>query len=539
VAALSDYLSQDNHLFQLFTPSPSTRALFRTVTSLFGRPRFQPAWLAKWCGLVGAYPVASAIGALPGAAFAWTIADAHVTGWRLPATALLAVATIVAGITLGSAIALARDALRRIDGNFFGLVTGMDASDPQNPSALSVWLEQELEQTAGLEIGTPLTFGMLWDAKRDPRLEGLDAIPADPDVNLEMITTNVSWGRPHKFPLDTSRFGFVPRDFSAFFPQHIVAWMIAHSRDVAAREVPLDHDQPIAFPKMADVPVIVTTRLSLSYPVLLSAMPVYAVQGEGGAYERCWFSDGGMSIGFPITMFDVPLPRRPTFGIDLTNLPYGQTLSDDESKNIFMPPNNKALPPTWTPIATVGAFLARVRSTTQDWNDNTQIVLPGYRDRIVTVYLAPSEGGLNLDMPPQLLQRLRKRGTAAGAEIVARFAAPSVLTDGPTEMNWENHRWLRYRTTMAALRSYLGAFRTALEKPEKPDVPYVEFLRANSGVPTKEYPLEDSERADVIKLTEDLRAAGATIAALTTLADHVPQPPPQLDLRSRVDGGGV
>jgi Patatin-like phospholipase len=443
--------------------------------------------------------------------------------------------TVVAGMTLAFTIAFGRDALRRIVANFYGLVTGVEESDPESPVALSVWLEEELEQIAGLAPGTPLTFGMLWDAQRDPEHEGLDAMPDDPDVNLEMITTNVTWGRPYKFPLETSRFGFIPRDFLAFFPRHVVAWMIVRSRNVASRAVPIDHDQPIAFPKMADVPVIVATRMSLAFPILLSAVPVYAALREGEAYQRCWFSDGGISSNFPITLFDAPLPRWPTFGIDLSALPDGQKLSDDESKNIFMPPNNAAPFPTWTRINSLPGFLSSVLDVMQNWNDNTQSVLPGYRDRIVTVYLDQDEGGLNLDMPPALLHRLCARGAAAGAELVARFEAPSILAGGSPQMNWENHRWLRYRSTMAALRSYLTSFTRGLGGEVVPDVPYMTLVAATAGLPACEYSIEEKSRAAVIELTNNLETTGNTIALLATLGEDVPQPLPQLDLRPHVD----
>lgn len=78
-------------------------------------------------------------------------------------------------------------------------------------------------------------------------------------------------------------------------------------------------------PNPENLPVIVATRMSLSFPVLLSGIPLYAVDysKETGntELERCWFTDGGVCSNFPIHFFDSPLPRRPTFSIDLTNKP--------------------------------------------------------------------------------------------------------------------------------------------------------------------------------------------------------------------------
>jgi hypothetical protein len=284
-----------------------------------------------------------------------------------------------------------------------------------------------------------------------------------------------------------------------------------------------------------DLPVVVATRMSLAFPILLSAVPVYAPDESSGKMQLCWFSDGGISSNFPITLFDGPLPRWPTFGIDLSGLPDGRTLSEDESENVSMPADNKKPFPTWNLIRSLPGFLSGILDAMQNWNDNTQCVLPGYRDRIVTVYLAPDEGGLNLDMPPAILQRLRARGAAAGKELVARFAAPSVLKSAPNAMDWENHRWLRYRSTMAALRTYLGAFDTALQQPMKPDVPYVDLARAEAGLPTVQYPLAADARLDVVAVTEGLQVTAGTISGLSTLGDQIPEPPPLLDLRPHVD----
>jgi len=48
--------------------------------------------------------------------------------------------------------------------------------------------------------------------------------------------------------------------------------------------------------------------------------------------EHCWFSDGGISSNFPVTLFDSPLPRWPTFAINLAPFPVGHPRQADESK---------------------------------------------------------------------------------------------------------------------------------------------------------------------------------------------------------------
>jgi hypothetical protein len=56
-----------------------------------------------------------------------------------------------------------------------------------------------------------------------------------------------------------------------------------------------------------------------------------ALIGFGGAEPRlCWFSDGGISSNFPLHMFDAPLPRWPTFAI---NLIYSETEDQETCKD--------------------------------------------------------------------------------------------------------------------------------------------------------------------------------------------------------------
>ena len=167
----------------------------------------------------------------------------------------------------------------------------------------------------------------------------------------------------------------------------------------------------------------------------------------------------------------------------------------------------------------------------QNWNDNTQAILPGYRDRIVTVFLSDSEGGLNLDMPPDMLERLRVRGEAAGQLLVDHFKDPSELDPAGVGMNWENHRWLRLRSTMGAVKNYLGMFNEAYPNPLPPDVPFRQLIVASQGTPVRHYPLPSDKRNDVATLTDQLSQIGATLDALTALDDDLPQPSPHLVVR--------
>lgn len=52
-----------------------------------------------------------------------------------------------------------------------------------------------------------------------------------------------------------------------------------------------------------------------------------------------------------------------------------------------------------------------------------------------------------------------------------------------------------------ALRSDLGGLTTALQKPVKPDVSYADLAGAKAGLRTTGYPLEASDREEVVALT--------------------------------------
>jgi hypothetical protein len=48
--------------------------------------------------------------------------------------------------------------------------------------------------------------------------------------------------------------------------------------------------------------------------------------------------------------------------------------------------------------------------TARTWVDEASLVMSGYRDRVVTVYQGEDEGGLNLSMPAEVVDRLSMRG---------------------------------------------------------------------------------------------------------------------------------
>lgn len=91
-------------------------------------------------------------------------------------------------------------------------------------------------------------------------------------------------------------------------------------------------------------------------------------------------------------------------------------------------------------------FIGGIFNSAKDWQDINQTVLPGYRERIVRLYLKPDEGGLNLSMSSEKIAALTYIGEAAGNEILSKFV-------------FEEHRWRRLLSAYAAIEGGLEAIK--------------------------------------------------------------------------------
>ena len=264
----------------------------------------------------------------------WPEPSSRTVAWCSWASACFAgVLLLFGGLALGLLAGLVIRAVRVLPPNGFGLVTGyLDPPDPDNPP-LSTWLADLLDRLAGIEGEDALTFGDLWgDDPDDPR-----------KVNLEMMTTCLTQARPYRLPFADDKFWFYPPQLERYFPPRIVSQMVRNAREDPRTEefAPL-----VPMPAAADLPVVVATRMSLSFPLLISAVPLFAIdhsmamRARIAGPEPCWFSDGGIASNFPIHFFDSPVPRWPTFAIDLRKIGYGWTLSEKQKENVWMVRSN-------------------------------------------------------------------------------------------------------------------------------------------------------------------------------------------------------
>ncbi|HZG66039.1 MAG TPA: hypothetical protein VEZ12_04805 [Herpetosiphonaceae bacterium] len=156
---------------------------------------------------------------------------------------------------------------------------------------------------------------------------------------------------------ENNRFFFHPGEFRALFPEDVVGWMEqkARTKDNAEKYAPL-----LPLPDPAELPVVVATRMSLSFPLLISAVPLYAIDStrrakEDEAPEQCWFSDGGITSNLHVHFFDAPLPQWPTFAMNLREFHPDYPRSDDECENSFLPTNNRSGMSAWMVLRRLSA----------------------------------------------------------------------------------------------------------------------------------------------------------------------------------------
>ncbi len=559
LAALPGWISAGDNLFSLFQPQPGTRRLFRFLMAGLGSPRGRVLRLLR--AAVTSFPLAVLAGALPGAALVVLTALFAESTVMLVAGIAGGLLLLCIGLVLGLIAGVLR-ALGSVPANEFGLCSGLPSD---GRPALTPWLGGVMDDLAGrTESDDPLTFGDLEDA----------------GIRLELMTTNLTNRRPHKLPWETREFFFDPGEFRRLFPERIVAWLEDHPppepdtpagrRDWKLRCALLSPLLPL--PAAEDLPVIVATRMSLSFPVLLSAVPLWSIDasrtanqraletwrrwarehpdeapGAGGPAERptperLWFSDGGISSNFPVHFFDAALPRRPTFAINLRPFHPDRRRSEDERENVYLPAGSGGGLLEWWyrfpeggGLGALSAFAQSVVRTMQNRVDEAQMRVPGYRDRVAHVSLTKDEGGMNLTMPTEVIVALTSRGQHAAAALVDRFAKPPAK---PGDLSWDSHRWTRFRSALAAIAELAASFHEGYAAP--PDQPGDRTYADLSARTEDEHPAAyrwagRAQRRLGEDLVAEVDSAAAVLAAAnpTTLEEGAPRPRPELRLAPR------
>jgi Patatin-like phospholipase len=298
-----------------------------------------------------------------------------------------------------------------------------------------------------------------------------------PGIELKIMTTNLNQTTPYIFPREPNTFLFCKAEMLKYFPDNVVNYMV----DNAA---PTDINLPEgfhAFPEADKLPIVVPVRMAISFPILLSAVPVWTIKRAAWDSKRMnqpvsltrtelsrnLFSDGGICSNFPIHFFDAWLPKHPTFGINLTSIP-------DENDDFILDDISNPSPPghldpsdVWLPradqrdnilssgIGNILEFAMAIFHSAQNFRDTMQSQLPSYQERIVNVPLSDQEGGLNLRMAQPIIESMQDKGLEAGEMLCEGFS-------------FDRHQWVRLRVLMGLLKKNLSEVQESLNmKPSK------------------------------------------------------------------------
>jgi predicted acylesterase/phospholipase RssA len=534
-------------LLSLFQPQPATRRLFSVLVHALNSGSTNQRILAMVVGAIRAYWLGAAGGVLL-ALLALGI------GGKLAALLTLALAGtgLIAWMTF-------KDITGAVVDNGFGLCTGL-TEDPAH-EALTPWLHSLIQRAAGRQPGdAPLTFGELWAAPgHPPESVPLPAGVIRKSIDLQMFSTNLGHGRPYIFPLaepseqgsrfrSRDRLYFSQTELARYLPATVFDWMVAHGRSYQPEPGREARDPSAAdaaahrlleLPAPQDFPVILAARMSLSFPLLFAALPLWAIDHDqvGRApFRRCWFSDGGISSNFPMHLFDGLVPSWPTFGINLedeipgrpdTYLPAQYDTGYGERWNRFDQDGADG-------AARFGGFFSAILGAMQNWNDNALSRMPGVRDRIARVRLKPSEGGLNLNMQSEVIQAVAERGERAALSLVARFVAEHA--DGPQAPGWDEQRWVRLGVLLTMVQERAPGVLTALD-PALPHATPLRSLIARAGDGTAappagyEAPLTAAQQQALMAVVDALQALVGTLAQPACHTDFQPVPRPELRVR--------
>jgi predicted acylesterase/phospholipase RssA len=425
-------LTQPHFIQDLFQPTARARPTFEALLALQGGG-----------GVVGALRVIlrrspPVVAILAGAALLWVafavvgvvaLLSGGTTTLEIVALVLLGIVSVTALVVLFAAavgLALAQ-VVGQLNAGLMDNGLGMCAG-----KELTQWLHEKTQQCAGLGPGEePLTFA---------DLKGTDK---ESEIALQLVTTDLSASRPVDLPLPDTDEGtvyyFKDGELDALLPDDVL-------KAIRKDPVQLVEGGDVYFRVPgSEMPVVLAARLSLSFPILLSTVPLYAKAGDGRP-ARHTMSDGGISSNFPIHFFDALLPRWPTFGLDLQ--PYPAQTEPDPPDVVFGP---EPRPPLFSAVGSVFSFGRQILNAALDWRDTMQAELPGFRDRVCQIRLNAQEGGLNLDMPRPVVEALEIRGRKAGDTIVDEF-------------RWDCHLFTRYLTFMQVMQDVLGPAKLAFDQ---------------------------------------------------------------------------
>jgi predicted acylesterase/phospholipase RssA len=485
-----------SNLLSMFQPVPALKPLFNILIAALKSGK---AVAIIWSTIRG-YWLSSLFGLAPG------VAIVAAAGWYDGGVGFMAFGALLAlaGLVVAIILRLLRAARTELPASDFGLCPGI--SQPHSSSeGFTDWLARLINEAAGRRItDDPLTFGDL-SAQHDGR----------PAIRLAMVTTSLMEQRPYTlpFPETDRRFVFERDEWARIFPDWIMKFLIRECDPLEEQGEGNPHYY--YFPDPARLPLIVGARMSLSFPFLISAVPLWRRDFtlvdvvEQQKLRRCLFSDGGLSSNFPIHFFDRLLPNNPTFAISLDD--YNEKRSHGRPR-VWLPSSagSGILLPV-QPIDGLVGFAMRLVMSAKDWQDNLQSTLSGYRERIAHVVLKPDEGGLNLTMDEAAIRQLVQYGEQAGVKLRDEF-------------DLDAHRWRRFLVAMARIEETLDDVAKAHQNLPDGSEGFAGFLARYASAATS-YKQDSSRLAEMIKRAAELAATGTNWRSKPTIREgNVPKP---------------
>jgi predicted acylesterase/phospholipase RssA len=465
------------NLGRLFQPSRKLRAVFNVLLSVASAKGgtissvlfavFREFWLPVLGGLVP--------GAVVALLFAW---QSDVAG------VLLGVLLALLGAILVPLLLVYRVFKVHLPEHDFGFCSGLTQPGVSD-AAFTDWMHERIQAISGKPLDQPLTIGELEDLK----------------IHLVSVTTDLSSRRPYQLPIKARTHYFSRSEFATLFPKPIVSHMATEQRKMQHQAANGKEDL-YRMPDWRDWPVLLVARMSLSFPLLIQAVPLYRNDyslAQDGAKRpeiclRCLFSDGGLSSNFPIHFFDSLLPGKPTFGISLGSFdPRRKPLGE----RVVLPKTSREGKDTPIhPVDGIAEFAMSIVNTAKDWQDTLQSQLHGYSERIVEIRLDDSkEGGLNLSMNDETIGQLADYGRKAGTELC--------------EFSFAEHRWRRAVTAMPAVASSLAKLADNYGKPTGPGLPdYPEIISDYEPEGLKSFADSKNKRRALAEFIEKLAALG-------------------------------
>ena len=523
--------------------------LAAAVFEVLQRKRLPPRAQA-WAALAVWLLLAMAVGAT-----AWvqgsTLALLGALGWTVPMTAL--------------ACARLWPQLQALRTNSWGICTGRaQAPQPdQTPSekALIEWLHQGIQRAAGRERhDPPLTFSDLWAVRRPGESADVHG-HREPGIELLMFSTNVTLARPVVLPSTdrNTRLFFCRDEWSRFFPPTLLDALWEASTPYAPAD---DSDPPASNDNLhlrelpaGGMPVAVAARLSLSFPLLFSCIPVHAIDYEMPRAQRRLrrrlLTDGGLCTNFPIHLFDTAHPRWPTFGLML-----GRRIAAHDAEAVWLPDHHRAgRADNWSrgvpgagdgpepgPVQGLLGLLGGMLTAALHWNDHLTSRLAPVRNRVLRIALRPGEGQLNIAMPGATILRMaHEYGTAGGRLLVRHFAGEH----GQPSAVWREHLYVRAVSEIRMLGRHLrGYARAAAGQGFSPSLASL-LSDASRGRPLRAPPGRVPDLAGAGLTPSQARALEAATQAIvaleraldqddTALGPYEPQPPMQMQMRARI-----